>query len=750
MKTLEWPLRFTLLAAVSAGAVMTSAASARVLANQDQQASPPAGQAATPTPASQAKATDAEAGVQDIIVTAERRSQGVQRTAASVSVRSGDELRKAGKFQLADIIENVPGVSGGAAEANGNIAGGGTDTAGAGVVIRGLQSNAGAGGNNGSTPAAVAVYVDDIYEGVGSSYDIDRVEILRGPQGTLYGRSATGGVVSIHTRDPDLNAVTGMGLAEIGNYNLRHVTAALNVPVIDDKLAIRVSGDYYNRDGFDTSNGLGARTNKSGRIKILAKPTENLSILVGAAVQYNDDATGGRAAVARADGSRAFNDGPLGSGKNHFHQVWADIQWDLGFATLSYLPAYREWYQDASLIGVGPGFTIAQQLLTPKDQFVTNEARLTSDASSKLKWQVGLLSYDNTVESTNTVRFVLPGNPVAFATSSKKKTHALGFFGEATYPITNDWLVTGGLRYDHTAIDAEQDYTSFTGVTLSLPASQGRLRFNNWTYKIRTEYNFSPRNMLYAVYSTGVSPGDASVTTDPAGQPFVLTLADQTLTALEFGSKNRFFGNTLQVNGDIFFYRYSGYQNAGIDIDPGPNIAFATLVSPERSFGAEFELLFQPSPRDRLGLNLAYTRARFVNSSAFFKTYIARTDVAQVAPFTANLVYSHRFDFSGGSNLNVVADGRYLSPHDGGTITAAQIAQGGLKLVRVPSVGILNLNATWTASNGQLSIGAYVRNVTNNRYILNSQVDSSTGSITGSTLSIYAPRTFGGVVTVNF
>lgn len=688
----------------------------------------------------------------DIVVTAERRSSSVQRTAASITVKTGDELRKEGKYLLRDILENAPGIAGGAAEAANGTAGGGTDTAGAGIVIRGMQSSQGAGGSNTSTAAAVAVYVDDVYEGVGGGYDLDRVEVLRGPQGTLYGRSATGGVVAIHTRDPDLNDVGGMGLAELGNYSLRHFSGALNVPVVEDKLAVRVAGDYYHRDGFETDDGLGHRVSKNARIKLLAKPTENLSILLGAALQDNKDATGGRTPRFDASGDIYYTDELLGSGKNKFRQYWADIQWDMGWATLTYIPAWRSWKQDALNVAAGPGFTVNQTLLTPKDHFFTNEARLSSDSASKLKWQAGVLTYYNNVHNSNTVRFSLPGNPLAFSAVTQKKTRAVGIFGEATYPITDAWRVTGGLRYDKTKVDVAEDYTGPTGVTLSLSPQEGRRRFSNWTYKLRTEYDLTPENLLYASFSTGFSPGDVSVTTDATGQPMVIQLKDQTLKAYEIGSKNRFLGNKLQVNGSIFYYDYSGYQNSGIDVDPrpGPNIAFATLVSPQKTIGGELELTYQLTRHDRIAMNLAYTRARYVDRPAQFQEFIARRAVSQVPPFTATLAYSHSFDISDGSSLTLSADGRYLAPHDGGIITAEQLALGGLPLIRVSSTAIANLNATWTSSDRRFSLSAYVRNVTDKRYFLEASIESSPGSIAGGSLQLYAPRTFGAIASVNF
>lgn len=701
-------------------------------------------------------------GVPEIVVTAERRTSSLQRTATSVSVREGDDLRDEGKYLLRDILEDVPGINGGQLDAAATIQGGGTDTAGAGIVIRGIRSNLGSGGSITSTASSVALYADDVYEGIGGTYDIERVEILRGPQGTLYGRSATGGVVAVHTSDPDLTELGGFALAEAGNYDLLHFSGAVSVPLVEEKLALRVSGDYFHRDGFDSDEGLGWRTNKNARIKLLAQPTEDLSILIGAALQDNEDATGGLSPKFDANGDLYFSDNPLGKGANQFRQIWAKVQWDLGFASLTYIPAYRQWTQDALNVGVGPGFLVYQSVLTPKDHFWTHEVRLSSSAASKLQWQLGILSYDNSLENSNVIRFGAPDGALAFSAETAKKTQAFGVFGEATYPITDTWRLTGGLRYDHTEIDVAQDYTDgMTMLTLSIPngSDDGHREYDNWTYKLRTEFDVGARNLIYASVSTGFSPGDVTVTSDPSGQPFVLDLEDQTLTAFEIGSKNRFLGNALQANAAVFYYDYSGYQNAGIDIDErgGPFLAFSTLVSPVEIYGGELELLLEPTPNDRLGLDLAYTHARYVDSSAFFESIISNSEVADVPPFTAHFSYSHRFDLPGGSSLTFGGDARFLAAHDAGTITALAASFGGAPLIREGDLVIGNLNANWTSADGTFSISAYVRNVTDKRYSTMSEIellafpdDFNPVGIAGGNYRLTAPRTFGVVASVNF
>ena len=316
------------------------------------------------------------------------------------------------RYELKSILEDVPGVTGAAAGAPGTPQAFGSDNPASGLTIRGIQSNAGAGGSITSTAAAAAIYVDDIYNGIGGGYDIDRVEVLRGPQGTLYGRSATAGLVAIHTGDPDTKKLSGEATAEFGSYDLRHYTGDANIPLIKDTLAVRVSGNSYQRDGYYSADG-GAVSSKDLRVKALYTPTDNFSALLGYAQEYTVTHTGGIAIGQVGSPANFIYTSPAVSppGKNSSHQYWANFNLNLGPAVITYIPAYRTWHQNGTtyLRSTGSGgFNANQTIYTPKDDFLTQELRVRSiDSDAKLKWQGGFLYYDNTLSNANNM-FLFP------------------------------------------------------------------------------------------------------------------------------------------------------------------------------------------------------------------------------------------------------------------------------------------------------------------------------------------------------
>ena len=740
-------------------------------------AQPVLAQSAAPAQASQ-DANGAK-GLAEIIVTAERRFNTAQKTAAAVSVRTGDLLLLEGRYELKNILEDVPGITGGASGSTNTSLAGGTDNPATGLVIRGIQSNSGVGGSATSTSSAAAIYVDDVYNGVGGGYNIARVEVLRGPQGTLYGRSATAGVVAIHTNDPDVKKIGVEGTAEIGNYNLHHFVGELNVPIITDKLALRVSGNYFERDGYYSKLG-DARQSTSFKAKLLWKPTDNFSALLGYAQEYNVTHTGGTGVSQVGSPTNfVFSENAIGNGRNHSRQYWGNFNLDLGSVALTYVPAFRSFFQNTTAVirtPPGPGATnIDNPVITTPDDFMTHELRLhNTDASAAFKWQIGGMYYRNSLsEINNLFNYDLgPAGSFIFKSSTHKVTTAEGIFAEGTYSFTPDTRLTAGIRYDHTKIEIDQNYTSFTGVTQSLAGANRLASFNNVTYKARLEHDLTPQNLIYAAISTGFSPGDKALTQDFTGAPTPVILKAETLTSYEIGTKNRFLDNHLQINIAAYYNDYAGYQTAGINTaPPGPIRIFETITSPVKAYGVELEVQARPWENGTIGLNAAYSHARYgaffgPNPTVDYAKFFSTTTIAPSPPFRLSASYDHRIALGGDNSLMLRAAVRYVSAHDSSRITKAQAgitpdegvsAPGATPYIRVPGKALLDLNGT-LALGSNISITAYVRNLTDERYLpdnwnVATVIPTAPGAqpivvVSQNTLS--DPRTFGAIVNFKF
>jgi iron complex outermembrane receptor protein len=716
----------------------------------------------------QPQATDTAAGssgeqLQEVVVTAERRTADLQKTPVAVSVREGRELQAQGRFSTKQILEDVPSVS------IGTPVGGATtnDSPANTIAIRGIMANNSVNGSLASVVPAAAYYVDDVLNGIGGSYDITQVQVLRGPQGTLYGRSATAGAVLINTGSPALGRFDGDALVELGNYDLQHYSAAVNLPA-GDVVALRLSGNTYQRHGFYASEGGNADID-DGRVKLLFKPNSDLSLLLGFAAEDNREHSGQLTGHLTGSGTDAVAytlPTPIGSGYDETRQYWARLDWNLGPATLTYVPALRDYKQHSISYSVpAPGASITTNLAIPSDPYHTEELRLASNSTAPWQWQTGAFYYHNTLNLTDYGDLVLPpifpppGFVLFSAQPEKRLTESVGAFAESTYSFASSTRVTAGIRGDYTKIDTQQ--ISCTGLFIvplncpfNLTGAQGTRIWHNLTYKLRAEQDLTPTNLVYASVSSAFLPGDVAVTTGTGGTPVAAPYEPETLTAAEIGSKNRFLENRLQINGDVFYYRYGGHQLPVVigqigGVGSGGPLLYQTMDSPARMVGLELEVLDQVTPADRFGLNLSYSDGYYVDKPAAFAAGVANSHLSGVIPWQVDPTYQHVFALPHDQTLTFEAEALYHSswlvtdygPNEAANYLALEpYLENGSTLQ-----GNFNLTYNFLP---QVSLSAYVRNVSNAVY--KTQVGLTSSTPTSNTAQLSEPRTFGAVLSARF
>jgi iron complex outermembrane receptor protein len=248
------------------------------------------------------------------------------------------------------------------------------------------------------------------------------------------------------------------------------------------------------------------------------------------------------------------------------------------------------------------------------------------------------------------------------------------------------------------------------------------------TYKVRLEKDLTSFNMVYATVSSGFLPGDVQIGY-LNNMPYKRAFAEETLTAFEVGSKNRFLSDTLQLNGAIYYYDYSGYQS---DIEPTPLIpgaAHVTMTAPATMWGGDLELIYRLSVNDTLNLTGGLLDAEFTGnptfnfggSTLYFQQAEGYRRFAGIPPATATAAYSHVFPFSNGANVNARVDAQYFSAYNEASInnygivapqTFAELAADS----RVGDHTLGNLSANWNSPSGKYSVGGFVRNFTNQVY----------------------------------
>jgi outer membrane receptor protein involved in Fe transport len=520
----------------------------------------------------------------EVVVTAGKREERLINVPESVTAVSAADLAKIGAVQFRDYANTIPGLN--------------FSTAGAGeseVNIRGVTT----GTNVSST---VGLYVDEVPYGSSGSFaktaqlaldvglfDVDRVEVLRGPQGTLYGAGAMGGLIKYVSKTPQTQAFGADAQAGVSDTNGGGINyngaVDLNVPLVTDKAAVRVSG-FYSRDGGYIDNTTRHvddvnRSDVSGaRADVLLTPTDKLSIRLAGFIQ---DIT----RDGRTNADYALNGQPINGSLNqsaaspepfsqHFDLVSATVGYDLGFSKLTSVTSYQSVQSHYSVdypsyIGLisffmSPVSTAGLGISEHTNRFV-QEVRLASSGASPLQWIAGV--YYDSETSDNFQKFFerdLSGNPVStnFATVQFPSDYKeIAGFGDLTYHFTDKLEATGGVRYARNDQTFAQNASgTLTSIGLLTPEPAQKSSDQSATYLATASYHFSPDATGYIRYATGYRPGGPNFkVTDSSGNLLApLSFKPDSLDSYEIGFKAETSDRRYSIDASTYYIHWSQIQ----------------------------------------------------------------------------------------------------------------------------------------------------------------------------------------------
>jgi len=617
------PLRRTMLASATIAVFSLSLGTAWA---QDQSAATNTNSA---TKSASAKNVDKTitTSLPTVIVTAEKRTQDVRKVPSSISVVGSEQLENQHVASLADLAGSLPGVQ--------------IDTGGSpgqtSISIRGISS-LGQG-------AVVGTYIDDSPLGSSANfsraslyqldllpYDLDRIEVLRGPQGTLYGAGAMGGLVKYVMKEPDLDSVSGEvggGISSIsgGSGSGWDGRANINLPLIQDKLGITVSvGENktpgYVDDAVTGQNGINAVTQKSGRFTLLWKPNDDIKLKVSALHQSTDANDDGMILLDPTTQQPIYGDQKTGTilpqpFSNRLDFYSATLNWDLHWADFTSATSYStsnvSMVSDDSatygplfpLFGYPAGLSPFDLGLTTKK--VTQEFRIASKPDDHIEWLVGAFYTREMSDNFQTSRALaddgspLPGLDPLLVGSGPSTYKEGALFGDLTYKFTDSFDITGGLRYARNEQTYEQIVTG--GVLVPLGNSYGHSAEDVLTWMLSPEYHLNDDSMLYVRAASGYRPGGPNFAL-PGVPP---TVKADTLINYETGWKSLFFDKKVSIDFDIYDINWHNIQiNA---TTPNGALGYTANGGTATSRGAELSTAFMPIQGLRLGLNAAYTDA---------------------------------------------------------------------------------------------------------------------------------------------
>lgn len=573
-------------------------------------------------------AGDAE-GDELIIITAQKREEILQDVPISISVVSGEQLQQSGATQLVDFGGYIPGLQVDSLGTPGQVT----------ISLRGVAPV--------GPSATVGTYLDDAPVGSSSlyarsvaftldllPYDIERIEVLRGPQGTLYGASSIGGLLKYVTVSPNLHAVSArMGVEA---FDIAHGgglgyagQAQVGVPLVAGSLAATGSLAYRKSPGFVDNVETGAKDQNEydqigGRVSLLWKPSDRFTAKLSGLWQKIDSDDNANVTEDLATGERIgdglsnnnFIDEPFRKTLQYYS---ATLDYDVGFATLTSASSYSHskvlQVQDASrvfgvlfpLFGAPAGLS-PFELRLKLDKY-TQEFRLTSPSGGQLEWMLGsFYTYEKSRNAQIAHSLFFDGTPIPgldpLATAelpSKYREYAV--FGAATYKLSSFFDVTGGLRW---ARNKQRFRQISSGAILPTADDPGRSSESVVTYSFSPRIHLNEDTMIYGRVASGYRPGGPNVTL-PGVAP---TVGSDSLVNYEVGFKSNLAGPRLSIELAAFYMDWKDIQ-LSVDFNGVSGLSNAGSAS---SQGIEGSLLWRPIPGLRLGANGAFVDAKLTST----------------------------------------------------------------------------------------------------------------------------------------
>jgi iron complex outermembrane recepter protein len=680
--------------------------------------------------------------IAEVIVTAQRSAAPASKTPVSMTVLTGDQLEAAALTSPAEIGARLPNVH----------LDGAPD--GMRITIRGVSNS---DTTEKGDPSA-AFMLDGIYMARPqmqklSFFDIARVEVLRGPQGTLYGRNATAGVVHVISNTPG-KTLEGAFSVEAGNYGSRRGTAMLNVPV-SSTLALRAALAYNKHDSYlingqGTGYALGLdRDDTSARVSAKWALTDAATLLVrydrGTLRQNNDsivpasnfysfDALGAPTWKAGTTEQRLTNgfvpfNAPLqqGGARSVSDGLGAELDWDLGALRLTYTGAHRRFDYDGRAnfyYGLTPTLALGvRERFSGDYKQDSHELRLATDGGGPLSAQAGLYYFREESHVLYEFRDLELLNLPPYYVFPNGPTVSVGkaLFGQATYSFTPTLRATAGVRFSHDdksrigATNFQQGPAFNPQTDLSL-LNAAEVNTSKTTWRLGVESDLAPSTMLFATVSTGYKAGgfndgclagtSANGISCPAPLAVpenVLVYQPETLTSWEAGIKTRFWDKRATLAATAFYYDYTNLQLSGVAVVQGAPRFVTSNAGEARVKGLEVEGQLTLTPQDRLSYSLALLDAYYTAYTPDGVTSWAGRKLDRSPSSVFALGYDHTFRVG-----NARLKAGIFSRHSGAYSISVPSQ---LKQYRIPARTQSDLTLAWLPDGADWSLHAYVKNL---------------------------------------
>ena len=714
-------------------------------------------QAAAGTPApSSASADQAPAAAQpdsslaDIVVTARRREEVLQRVPVSIASLNGAELQVRSVANMVQAAQFIPNVV---------AAGGGTGPSFGTYSIRGIGSVRSAIEDE----APVALYIDGVFQGFADGALLDviepkRIEVLRGPQGTLFGKNALGGAIQYVTQEP-LDHFDGQLKATYGSYNRISVSGYADLP-LSDTLFTRITAASITRDGTVKSLYNGNDVNNLNTrflgADLLWKPAPNFTLRIqGDYTIYDTRGDGNVIIGVQSTDPNVKKYAALGlnlanyvapdpwenySNSNPYRKqrvggVAATADYALtDWLDIKSISSYRQNRFNNEIDRDGTPYTYFEQVEQRRHKQYSEELQAIG-TTSKLKWIVGLYYYHITPNDTRTrlEGIDVPGTlPIHEHVDIRSTSKAA--FGEATYTFNDIFSLTAGGRYT-----SESKYTLSTTdlgkPTQPLTVGSNKGNFHNFSPRVVGQAQWTSNFMTYLSYSKGFRSGGFNDRYDVTlpNNGFV-AYQPETLTNYEAGMRTDLLDRHLRVNLTYFHANYNDLQLTSTF--PNTTTTFTQNVGKAKLDGVELESAAVFSSAFRLNFGGSYLDARYTDIGTA-QGITLKSPLPRAPKWSYTIGAQYDLHMADGGDMMVRGDYGYKSRQQEASTDAGTIPQ--------PGYALLNLRAQYTLPSGKWSVAVYATNVTNKAYLVVGNIQR------GILQAVYGdPREIGGTVTMHF
>ena len=713
-----------------------------------------------------AQTTDADAPVEDevatmqaVVVTAQHRAESLQDVPIAVTALSSEALENQRITNALDLSNLAPGlrIASGDAAANPKI------------FIRGV----GLADFNPSSSAGVGMYVDNVLYGsplsqMSGFFDLERIEVLRGPQGTLYGRNTNGGAINVVSKGPT-DEFTANASIDYGSYNRLNASFGVGGPIVKDLLSYRLAAMSLTDDGYTDNRTTGNDVNGSDRWgvrgKLLFTPASNVEILGTASYFQNrgsarqikhrslfpavaeaaDPTTGLCASDMYSSGlctdalgytdtsSDPYSIESNLEGEDQVDVVTTSVEATIGLGGMDLvsITAYQASDRDdIENTDASPLQMIEARYQSQQNQF-TQELRLQSADNSPLTWVVGAyylkddLKDNSSYDILRDLRplYMSPSNPLGISPNDSvaifgwpytQKTTSWAVFGQADYEINDKLTATVGLRWSEDK--KEMDYASQVENGLAtILTYQGEKTFSDWSGRLGLTYQLTPETNIYAMYNRGYKSGGffgGQATSADQLEPY----DNETLNAYEIGSKNELFNRRARLNLAAFYYDYQDQQVFAQVLRNGVTSQVLDNAASSTIYGAEMELGATVTRNLDLSLNASYLHSEIDDYVSEGEDYSG--NVLQHAPeFSLTGTVNYSIELPNGSTLFTDWDANYRSKVYFNNTETARLSEGEKTLV--------NGQVGWRTPDGILETGLFVKNAFDEEYLVGiSNIDS--------------------------